>query len=562
MVERDWNHPSIVIWTIINENWGTDLGVNADHRAWLAETYDYMKARDPHRLVVGNSACYGNFQVVTDILDFHNYYAIPDHYKNWRDWVADFAARPDWAFAHSYADVEEWKKLRGDFWQKGPRTHTPEVRSTGSEPLIVSEFGNWGLPDMAKLRAGFGGNDPWWFETGMEWGDGVVYPHGIDQRFKRYHLDKVFPTLADLTAASQRMQFVALKYEIEQMRLHPSIVGYVITEFTDVHWECNGLLDMCRNPKIFHDQIGNLNADDVIVPEIERAAIWEGQRCAVRLSLSHFSHRDLAGARLVWQIDRWPEIGGVLEQIACAQGQVATLGTLEFDAPAVEQGTRARIKLRLLDATGATLAANYQDVYVLPRSAGAAAAGTSGALRVYAPELAAALGELGYQAADTLDQADVALATTMTDALREYVQQGGRVLWLAEQADSQQAYLKDLGIAPRAGRGWEGDWASNFNWIRQDRMFQHIPTGGLVDFAFADLIPDTVITRMAPAEFEGDVHAGLFVGWLHHTVALVAERQIASGRLLISTFQLSQHLHDHPIASVMLHDMLAYVTRA
>jgi hypothetical protein len=144
------------------------------------------------------------------------------------------------------------------------------------------------------------------------------------------------------------------------------------------------------------------------------------------------------------------------------------------------------------------------------------------------------------------------LATTMTDALREYVQQGGRVLWLAEQADSQQAYLKNLGIAARAGHGWQGDWASNFNWIRQDRMFQHIPTGGTVDFAFANLIPDTVITGMAAAEFEGDVHAGLCVGWLHHTVALVAERQIASGRLLVSTFQLSKHLHDM-LARVSLH---------
>ncbi len=93
-------------------------------------------------------------------------------------------------------------------------------------------------------------------------------------------------------------------------------------------------------------------------------------------------------------------------------------------------------------------------------------------------------------------------------------------------------------------------------------MFQHIPTGGMVDFAFADLIPDTVITSTAPADFEGDVHAGLFVGWLHHTVALIAERRIAAGRLLISTFQLSRHLSDHPVAGVMLRDMLAYVTRA
>jgi hypothetical protein len=556
MVERDWNHPSIVIWTIINENWGTDLGVNADHRAWLSETYDYMKALDPHRLVVGNSACNGNFHVVTDILDFHNYYAIPDHYANWRDWVAAFANRPDWAFAHSYADIEEWRKLRGDFWQDGPRTHTPEVRSTGHEPLVVSEFGNWGLPDLARLRAGYGGNDPWWFETGWERGDGEVYPHGIDQRFARYHLDKVFPTLADLTAASQRMQFTALKYEIEQMRLHPSIVGYVITEFTDVHWECNGLLDMCRNPKIFHDEIGKINADDMIVPEIARPAVWEGQRCEVRVSLSRFSNRDLAGARLIWWLDRWPEIGGVFERVACAQGQVAAIGTAAFDAPVVEQGVHARLELRLLDAGGTTLAANHQDMYVLPRAAGAALA-----LRIYAPELSGALGDLGYQVAGALDQADVALATTMTDALREHVQQGGRVLWLAEQADSQQAYVRGLGIAPRARRGWQGDWASNFNWIRQDHMFQHIPTGGMVDFALADLIPDTVITGFGPADFEGDVHAGLFVGWLHNTVALVAERQIAAGRLLISTFQLSQHLHDHPAASVMLRDLLAYATR-
>jgi hypothetical protein len=354
------------------------------------------------------------------------------------------------------------------------------------------------------------------------------------------------------------MQFTALKYEIEQMRLHPSIVGYVITEFTDVHWECNGLLDMCRNPKIYHDEIGKINADDMIVPEIERAAVWEGQRCEVRLTLSRFSDRDLAGARLTWQLDRWPEIGGAFENIACAQGQVAAVGTAAFEAPAVGQGTRARVELRLLAADGATLAANFQDLYVLPRAAGAAVAG----MKIYAPERAAALGDLGYGTSESLDQADVALATTMTDALREYVQQGGRVLWLAEQADSQQAYLNRIGIAPRAGRGWQGDWASNFNWIRQDRMFQHIPTGGTVDFAFADLVPDTVIVGMAPAEFEANVHAGLFVGWLHDTVALIAERRIAGGRLLISTFQLSRHLHDHPVARVMLRDLLAYVTRA
>ena len=35
MVERDWNHPSIVIQSIINESWGIDLN-QPEQRAWLS----------------------------------------------------------------------------------------------------------------------------------------------------------------------------------------------------------------------------------------------------------------------------------------------------------------------------------------------------------------------------------------------------------------------------------------------------------------------------------------------------------------------------------------------
>ena len=39
IVDRDGNHPSIIIWTIINENWGVDLVNDADHRDWLKRTF-------------------------------------------------------------------------------------------------------------------------------------------------------------------------------------------------------------------------------------------------------------------------------------------------------------------------------------------------------------------------------------------------------------------------------------------------------------------------------------------------------------------------------------------
>ncbi len=559
MVERDWNHPSIIIWTIINEGWGVDLAMNADHRAWLAETYGYLKELDPYRLVVGNSPCHGNFHVITDIEDFHNYYAIPDHYRQWRDWVQTFAGRPAWTFAHIYENVDAWREFLRDPWNPLPRTPAPEVRRRGNEPLVVSEFGNWGLPDVARLRACYGGQEPWWFETGLEWGNGVVYPHGIQQRFQTFHLDKIFPTLSDLAAASQRMQFIALKYEIEQMRRFPSIVGYIITEFTDVHWECNGLLDMCRNPKAFYDEIGQINCADVIVPEWERVVFWEGERCEVRLSLSHFSADDLRESRLEWHVDLWPEICGTFEQLMPQLAQVTTIGTVAFDAPPLEQSARARLEFRLVNAAGEQVSANHHELYVFPRRCA-----TPAPTRICAPgapELAQHLRELGYNVVDELPAADVALTMTMTDELRWYVQEGGRVLWLAEAQNSLQTFLGGIGIAERRGRSWQGDWASNFNWIRQDTIFKDIPTGGTLDFAFADLIPDQVITGLRPRDFAADVHAGLFVGWLHHTVGLVAERRFGSGRLLTSTFYLRAHLQSNPVARIMFNELVGYVTR-
>jgi hypothetical protein len=555
MVERDWNHPSIVIWTIVNEGWGVDLAVNPEHRAWLGETYDYLKQLDPHRLVVGNSACFTNFHVVTDIEDFHNYYSIPDHYRQWRGWVESFAARPPWSFAHNYENITAWREFMSDPWNAAAgRTPAPEVRRRGSEPIVVSEFGNWGLPDVEKLRECYGGRDPWWFETGIEWGEGTVYPHGVEQRFKMWHLDKVFPTFEALAAASQHMQFCALKYQIEQMRRHPSIVGYIITEFTDVHWECNGLLDMCRNPKTFYEAMAHINGADAIVPDWERISFYEGERCEISLVLSHFSTTELAGCKLKWHLDHFPQIGGSFSDLQPQRAQIRDIGTISFDVPQIQTSTRTHIEFHLFDAEGRLVTSNHQELYFFPRSE------TQLSALVFAePKLGEQLRALGYRVTDEMSKADLVIVDRLTDELRWYIQKGGRVLWLADRDDAQQTFLGAVEVVPRKGRKWQGDWASNMNWIRQDRMFAEIPTGGVVDFAFADLTPDHIINGLSPRDFAGDVHAGLFVGWLHHAVALVAERRFGNGRLLISTFRLREHLSRHPVAAIMLRDMIEHL---
>lgn len=557
MIDRDWNHPSIIIWTIINESWGIDLK-DAAQRTWLAETYAYVKSLDPHRLVVGNSACLGNFHVVTDLEDFHIYYGMPDHYTQWRDWVANFATHPHWTFAHSYETAQAYRDFAAEPWNAPVRPPAPEVQRRGDEPLILSEFGNWGLPNLEALRASNGGHDPWWFETGLEWGEGVVYPHGVEERFKTFHLDRAFPTLSDLSLASQRLQVEALKYEIEQIRRHASIQGYVITEFTDVHWESNGLLDMYRHPKAITSALAPFNADDVLIPEWERLAFYTGETCELKVSLSHYSLTNLDNCQLQWKLifadtSQTTQIQGEFRDLSPARLTVTSMVTISFAVPSVSHNLCARLEFSLVTKSGNVAATNYQDLYFFQSHTHSNAANIG---NLYAPTLADSLAKLGYQITDLLTNAELVVATTITDELREYILRGGRVLWLAEADEAQQTVLDGLRLTPRNGQSWQGDWASTFSWLNRDQIFRDIPTNGVVNFAFAGITPDHVVTGFSPNEFAVEVQAGLFVGWLHKPVALVASRRLGRGEILISTFRLSQHLTTHPIAALMLKEML------
>ena len=195
MTMRDWNRPSIVIQTLINEAWGIDMK-QADQRAGLLKWFEEARPRlQPlGRLLVDNSPCCENFHLKTDIDDYHQYYSIPDNADRWDKWVADFASRPAWAFS----------------------AHGDAVR-TRQEPLVVSEFGNWGLPELpAEL--------PWWFARDFD-GRAITRPAGLFDRFHGLGFDRVFNDYPTLARETQWRQFYSLKHEIESMRRHASDSG-------------------------------------------------------------------------------------------------------------------------------------------------------------------------------------------------------------------------------------------------------------------------------------------------------------------------------------------------
>lgn len=502
MVARDWNHPSIIAWTLVNENWGTDLARNPEHRRWLVDFYHAARQIDPTRLIVDNSACQGNFHVAGDLEDYHPYRAIPDHADGWDEWTSDFAGRQsDWIWAQDYLHERR-----------------PDL------PLIVSEFGNWGLPDPAEIQEN--GKEPWWFETGHEWGDGIVYPHAMPERFRDHGLDTVFGSMADFARAAQVHMARSLHYELTTMRLHAAVAGYIITEFTDVHWECNGLLTMQREVKHGLDAIFTpLNQDNIVAI---RPQCWSGRPGEmVRVDLRCFG---VDGERS----------DGVIEwRAGAAGGRLAAPGG-EIQAPLAAPGM-VTLAVTWLGADGSAVANNSVDLACV-----AAPAPQRHLCIVGDRALAQVVRTLGYTVTETLpetvDPQTVLVARHYTHHLQTAVQRGARLLLLAGDAHtaSEESIRLPVGaVIAREGTPWQGDWATAFSWLNKQGPFAALPGSPLLEMEYALVMPDFVLAGLPSWAYRTHSWAGLALGWIHKPVSLLAAMPYGRGHMAVTTFKLN-----------------------
>lgn len=530
MLRRDGHHPAIAIWTIVNEDWGTDLVHNRAHRDWLHTAFDWLKTEDPTRLVVDNSACTPNFHLKSDIDDYHFYRAFPDQIKEWDSIIEAFAERA--AFTYS--------------------PHGDAIRSY-REPLIVSEFGTWGLPDPGRLRDA-SDREPWWFETGHNWAEGIAYPHGMEQRFEQWQLGRSFGSFEKLIEATQWQQFAGLKYQIESIRLQSAIQGYVITELTDLHWESNGLLDMRRNPRVFHENLASLNADALIIPRSQQSACYPGDRVCIQLALANTQPGNIRTIR--WYPDGANQHASIAVD-AENQDKVQHLHDIEWVAPHVIHPTLLVINFEALDALGSVVHHNQIEIAVLPHTHSDCAVSTDNAL------LAEQLRSLGYSIQSS---SSFWITNSISADFQEHIYAGGHGLVLADLHSGLPLYQSGvaiqqqfpyLSISPREGTIWQGDWVSSFNWLHPHILSLDAPHQPLMGMPHEAILPNNVLLGSSLDDFHQAVLAGMFVGWVHRPAATLVQRRLGRGLATISTLNLLEPaIEDHPIARHILDRIL------
>ena len=526
-VQTHAHHPSIAIWTIINEGWGIDLDDNPDDRRWLKDTFDEVKKLVPTSLVVDNSPCFPrNYHVKTDIEDFHWYQGFPLQNEQFEKVTNDFAARASWAWS----------------------PHGDAVK-TGKEPLICSEFGVWGLPHPKDIRDA-DGSEPWWFESGHDWNNGAAYPHGIETRFRDAQLAPLFGDLDGFVDAAQEFQYRALKFQIETIRWAAPISGYVITELNDVQWEANGLMDVRNNPRRFAKRLANIQKPWLVIGRVQHSAVASGDTLEVEVRLAGAGSVP-AGSKLSWKLAGQ---SGTQE----LSGEPVIVSVTGPDVGAIEV---SNLMLEARDGSGALLSSNVVELCVVP------------ALNREVPTLFAAdtaasdiLSALNWPlVTSSAKQADVILATRLTTPVREHLLDGSKVLLVANDTDAlvdpernlpypDLVNFPKMQVQERNGTHWDGRWMGAFSWRRTDGPWDGLPNGPMLDEHWAGIVPNHVLTGYRSTAFGGLIDAGMAVAWIHKAAGFTKRSFLGNGWMTVSTFDLtSRDATNNPLAPHLLY---------
>ncbi|MBM3813524.1 MAG: glycoside hydrolase family 2 [Acidimicrobiia bacterium] len=197
-VERDYNHPSIVMWVPINESWGTPNLRDPQQQNHLRANYWLTKSLDPTRPVIENDGW--EHVDVMDLFTIHDYAATGARlYEKYKDLGKPGARIPD----------------------NGRAIFAPGFTYNGS-PFFLSEFGG-----IAYIPPGTNVPPESWGYSGVE-----KTPEAA---------------LARLTGLYDAIARI------------PAFIGLCYTQITDVEQEVNGLLTYDRKYKFDPAAIKALN---------------------------------------------------------------------------------------------------------------------------------------------------------------------------------------------------------------------------------------------------------------------------------------------------------------
>jgi beta-galactosidase/beta-glucuronidase len=193
-IERDYSHPSLIVWVPFNESWGVpNLTAVQAHRNAVEALYHLTRMLDPTRPVIGNDGWEAS---ATDILGIHDY--DPDPEKMRQRYEVTDPVRPLF-----------------DQRRPGGRILTLDGFPHRGQPIVLTEFGGIAFEPNAPVEHAWGYSR-------------ATTAEGFLEHYR-----------ALLKVVNETMMFS----------------GFCYTQFADTFQETNGLLNADRTPKVPLEQI-------------------------------------------------------------------------------------------------------------------------------------------------------------------------------------------------------------------------------------------------------------------------------------------------------------------
>jgi hypothetical protein len=503
-VRRDANHPSVILWSAMNELCLDCMPARgrAGYEGFARRVAGAVRDADPTRPLIENDWIEPDPERVftTPVLTAHWYGRLH------AGWLAELDA-----------NARRWAGL--------------------GRPLFVTEFGDWGLPELAPR------DDPpfWW--------PGAWYQAAIAAL--------PWPGSAeDLIAGTQRHQGLSDRLQAEVLRRHDHLGGWCVTELTDVPWELNGLFDLERRPKpAALAELARVGQDVLPMLELYTLAVPAGEDLVAPLHVAN----DGPPLGEVTVEARWAGAGptgrGARVEVGRLDGwRAAQGGTVELPAPPTPGAYE--LELRLL-AGGREVATNRYPIRVVTAvPATLAVELVGGGATPAALKRLGVGGGAGGSGPSLMVVGEEALDEDTGRLVRERLAGGGTVVVLAQEGDAAAHYPVPVEVAEVATA-----WGSTvFHFTCDQRALPSLPERAVLAGEDATVVPTHLLTRLGNGTWPETCVVGAFKPVPDPLAGpVVGAGPVGNGRLVTCQYRLAEPARrGDPAALAILGDLLRW----
>lgn len=538
MILRDRNHPSIVIWGMLNETGNASYKTRGGAQVIKEDLCRLARSLDPSRVIIDDS---GGVNATRESARFMRPY---------HDQLEEYDDLHIYQRAPVDRDIQLYYEYSGD----------PE------RLCFLSEFGFGGMEDLASTLDQYAPA-----QDSLK--DARFLKKMLDAAQAGYaerDLERVFGPFAAFAAAAQELQADAVIHQFDACRANTKLAGYCYTQLCDAgHEFCAGVLDRWRRPKPVLQTLAKVQKPVRPLIHVPRTNLTPREEIPVTVTLVN----DL---RLEGQADLSLQVIGPTNQVLWKKKRgvkIPKSGKELWSGTIAASGSTGRhqFAVRLMQGIKC-IAENILDLFVYePVGPCNIEVNILDPQRLWTPRVAplARIGAIG---------APIHVVPPLANTIRAYPDnelaqilgqvKGGSVAIFFEPPDDWNDLADRIDPAIRAtNKDAVGAFLPVFHYAKLHPILDGLPARGLMRQPYRNTIPAKTFTESSDEDICGSFDTtpiatgNYMMGETNWWGSDILVRRYGSGRIVFTHLRLLNNLDTDPVAARLFVNLLAHFSR-